>query len=94
MCLIHPRYRSEVKIFKIFTTFALSFISLYIFTTKTGGAIALQPPHLRGACSQKCVSLILSTKKLLTVNFYNPITEREDEEFILVFEKIYKVICF
>ena len=32
-------------------TFSLSSISLYIFATKTGGAIAPQPPCLPGACS-------------------------------------------
>ena len=44
MCLMHLRYTSEVKILKIFTSFALSFISLHIFAIKTGGAIAPQPP--------------------------------------------------
>ena len=40
-------YRSEVKIFKIFTTFALSFIILYIFPKTLGG----------GAIVSKCISV-------------------------------------
>ena len=62
MCLMHLRYRSEVKIFKIFTTFALSFFSLNNFGTKLMG---LQPPPPSPPCLQSCQILSDFRRKYL-----------------------------
>ena len=68
MCLMHLRYISEVKILKIFTTFALTFIGLYISATKSGGGGGYSPPRptrLHGACIQTRPS-----QKMFTIQYH------------------------